>query len=134
MDTASNWAAMCRRAQSHAHNMAQGCCEQAAEMVFQEAKEFTGQKAPQTGNELALRSRQSHALNSKIRTICHADRMARSHPAVASQILEAAKGCCGLQVTDSAFTILDERINEIMAKIRNLCFDDQSRRTIEGDD
>ena len=132
MDTASTWAAMCRRAQSHAQNMAHGCCQQAAELIFQEAKEFTGQKPPQTDDELALRSRQSHALNSKIRTICHANNMASSHPAVASQILEEAEGCCGLQATDAAFKILDQRINEITAKIRNLCFDDLSRRTIEG--
>jgi hypothetical protein len=131
MSIASNWAGICRRSQSHATTMGHGRPPLAVELINQETKEFCEQPCPQTEAELSLRWRQSDALNSKIRTICHADTMGRGRPAIAAQLVEEARKCCGLPTSDADFKALDRQINEIMSSIRNLCFDDLTRRNIQ---
>ncbi len=77
-----------------------------------------------------MRSRQSNALQIKIRTICHGDTMSRQHPAIAPQVLEQVAKCCGLQTTDAEFRRFDEVTYAIQSAIRNLCFSDTARRSL----
>lgn len=95
MDLASNWLLMCQSAQSYSSSMSRRRrFDVAAQMISTATGRFCDQPIPQTNEELESRRLQQSALTSRIASICHADTMARMHPAVAQLIFDETKKLC----------------------------------------
>ena len=98
---------------------------EAAALIHREARKFCSRETPKSDTELSRRQQQRMYLTSKIGTISHADLMARTHPSVSDQIMNAVKEFLErLELDDSPY----EEATALTSKISTLCHSDLMQR------
>ena len=119
----SQWATLCKSAQSSAKQLAEECHEAAAALMNSEADRFCRLPAPTTRDQLNAAYTRRMALSARLTAIKRAEALARANPDVMEQILaETARFCDGeLPGDGETFLALQKRNLELTARIADLC-------------
>jgi hypothetical protein len=133
MNPSSLWTLLCTSAQSHATMTASQCSAEVGEVIVAETRKFCQQPPPISKEELAVRYMQSGALTSiKVANMTYADSTARSHPAVARLILDAARDLCQRQLPMNRQELAIGNLQSgalISIRIANLTYADTTARS-----